>query len=121
MVRRIRKKVERKPKKKKIRKKGSKPDLQKVQDKFQRVKASRDHTVPEDFNPSFEEAKKYKMPFGIFKDQTLDDIAKTDRGLKYLDWAAGEFDESRDVTRMIWAYLDNETIQKDLEQLLTEE
>lgn len=36
---------------------------------------------------TFDEAKTFVMPFGKYKGKTLDEIAKTDEGLLYLDWA----------------------------------
>ena len=57
----------------------------------------------------------YVMPFGKYKGQTLDNIASTDAGLLYLDWAAGEFEEGQRVTEAIWAYLEIESVRRDLD------
>lgn len=33
-----------------------------------------------------------RIPFGKYRGDTLDDIASTDEGLRYLDWLAGQVD-----------------------------
>lgn len=68
---------------------------------------------------SFDEAKAVTMPFGKHKDKTLDDVASTDDGLKYLDWLRGQRgvrDTRLDLA--LAAYLDNPTIQRDLSALI---
>jgi hypothetical protein len=68
-------------------------------------------------------ASQYEVPFGKYKDRTLDDIAQTDAGLLYLDWLRGELDKKcnrtdetlRDALR---AYLDDTTITNELRKLI---
>lgn len=75
--------------------------------------------------PTFKEAAAFELLFGQFKGQKLDDIAKTDRGLQYLDWLRGQMaktvrpDDSGPVTyAYLCAYLDDATIAKDLAELV---
>lgn len=41
---------------------------------------------------TFEDARAFVMPFGKFQGQTLEEIASTPEGLRYLDWAIGRFE-----------------------------
>lgn len=66
---------------------------------------------------TFAIASKYRMPFGKYFGQTLDDIARTDEGLLYLDYLRGERQEKKnnsEVDRMLAAYLNNPSIARDL-------
>lgn len=66
---------------------------------------------------SFKVAAQYRMPFGKYFGQTLDDIAKTDAGLLYLDYIRGERKEKKnnnEVDRMLNAYLSDPGIVRDL-------
>jgi hypothetical protein len=68
---------------------------------------------------TFDQAKAYEMPFGKHKGRTLDDIAKDDDGLRYLDWMRGarEEDGKNDtVDKALRTYLDDPSIQKELEE-----
>jgi uncharacterized protein (DUF3820 family) len=65
----------------------------------------------------FNQAKKYKLPFGKFKGREIDDIATTDNGLKYLDWLYGEVGTGV-VKNMLKIYLENETIAKQLKEII---
>jgi hypothetical protein len=77
--------------------------------------------------PTFKEAAEYQMPFGHYAGQTLDNIAKTDRGLGYLGWLRDERAKqtkdrtpsanARETTQMLAAYLDDPVIAKDLAAL----
>lgn len=58
----------------------------------------------------------YPMPFGKYKGMTLDQIAATNEGLLYLDWAADEFDGR--AGEAISEYLSDPTIQQELRRLL---
>jgi hypothetical protein len=67
---------------------------------------------------TFEAAKDFEMPFGKHKGRTLDDIAKDDDGLRYLDWMRGVREEdgkNNDVDKALRAYLDDPSIQKEME------
>lgn len=70
---------------------------------------------------TFKEAQQFVMPFGKYKRMTLDDIAKTDEGLKYLDWLSGN-DWLRDpALSAVKAYLADPDIGQELRQILEEE
>lgn len=66
----------------------------------------------------FAEARVYVMPFGMFKDRQLDDIATTDRGLLWLDWARGACALDYHTRNAVCSYLNDPTIAKDLAELL---
>lgn len=76
---------------------------------------------------TFEEATNFSMPFGEYRGQGIDHIAKTDAGLRYLDWLRGEMDKPQPdrgrgigpgaVHRALAAYLDDPSIQHDLRAL----
>lgn len=77
--------------------------------------------------PTFKEAAAYEMPIGYYKGQTLDHIAKTERGLAYLGWLRDERSKQakdrtpsanmRETNNMLAAYLDDPVIAKDLAAL----
>ncbi len=71
-------------------------------------------------NFKFNQAKKYVMPFGKHKGETIDSIASTDEGLKYLDWLYGEVTTSSvpQLRVMLKIYLEDETIAKELKKLI---
>jgi len=71
---------------------------------------------------TFHEAANTVMPKGKFKGQSVGNIAKTDDGLKYLDWAIGAkpfiglgFDE---IYEAIEIYLSDPAISDDLERIV---
>lgn len=71
---------------------------------------------------SFADAATFKMPFGQYKGQMLDEIASTDAGLRYLDYMLGELDDERrqgDVYQALLIYLSDESIAKDVAELNT--
>jgi len=62
--------------------------------------------------------RNFRMPFGKYKGKTLDNIAHTDEGLLYLDWLRGQdIFEHKALEEALEAYLSNEAIQKELEDL----
>jgi hypothetical protein len=77
--------------------------------------------------PTFKEAAVYEMPIGHYAGQTLDHIAKTDRGLGYLGLLRDERAKPtkgrtpsanmRETNQMLAAYLDDPIIAKDLRAL----
>jgi uncharacterized protein (DUF3820 family) len=69
---------------------------------------------------TFAESKKFIMPFGKYKGCKLDFIAKTDEGLRYLDWFYGEKGlprEHPDVFEAIDAYMKDPTIAKEVDRV----
>ena len=70
------------------------------------------------FKISFEEAKAYRMNYGKFKGMSLDDIAKTNEGLLYLDWAVGEI--NGEALKYIAAYVSHPMIKREIEEALDE-
>ena len=62
------------------------------------------------------------MPFGKYRGVTIPVIAETDSGLKYLDWIRSklECDPKRrvDLYNAICAFLDDPSIQEELEDLI---
>jgi len=82
---------------------------------------------------TFEEAGKTELHFGAFRGQTIDEIAKTDRGLLYLDWLFGERategaavyireTKSREmcVTKALETYLSDATIRGEIQRAMEE-
>lgn len=64
----------------------------------------------------FAEAKHVKMTFGQHKDQTIDEIAKSDAGLAYLDWVRSiAYGRIKDA---IEAYPKDPAIDMELHEIL---
>ena len=67
---------------------------------------------------TFKEAQEYRIPFGKYQGEALDDIASTEDGLKYLEFIRTELQiksaASRDV---IETYLSDPTIRSELERI----
>lgn len=66
----------------------------------------------------FDEAKRQIVFFGKYTGKTIDKIAETDEGLKYLDWIVGQdwlYDGTREAIKV---YLADDTIKSELEKLL---
>jgi len=59
----------------------------------------------------------YRMEFGKYKGKTLNEIAESDEGLKYLDWLVGERPDLFDLK----LFLGQPTIKRELEALLDDE
>lgn len=57
------------------------------------------------------------MPFGKHKGRSLDQIAQTDDGLRYLDWARGAFDPG-DELLAIERYLSDPVMEREVEAAL---
>jgi hypothetical protein len=68
----------------------------------------------------FDYAKNYRLRFGPknYVGRTLDEIARQDDGLKYLDQLLGQDWVFQDTKDIIKAYLGSEAIKRDLESLL---
>lgn len=69
---------------------------------------------------TFETARNYKMQFGKHQGETLDEIAASDEGLKYLDWLAGSPNLRDYVRTALVVYLADPSIKKELETLLAQ-
>ncbi len=66
---------------------------------------------------TFAAAQQYVMPFGQYKGQTLDHIASTDTGLRYLDWFAEECYHIETMNALS-TYLSDPSIKKELDHLM---
>lgn len=65
---------------------------------------------------NFKWAKDFKLRFGKYEDKSIDEVAKTDEGLRYLDWL---MDRAFGSTRIaVKIYLKDEVIQKELNRVL---
>lgn len=64
---------------------------------------------------TFDQASGTVLPFGKYKDQTLDEIATTDDGLLYLDWLVGKSWLFKDLKEAIDDYLTEGSVARDLE------
>lgn len=80
---------------------------------------------------TFEEAGKTELLFGVYRGQTIDEIAKTDRGLLYLDWLFGERategtagyireikSQEMCVTKALETYLSDATIRGEIQRAM---
>jgi hypothetical protein len=73
-----------------------------------------------DFDGLMEEppAEDAVIPFGKYAGKTLGQVAATDEGLLYLDWAAGEWKGGfGDVVRH---FMDDDVLREEVERLLEE-
>jgi uncharacterized protein (DUF3820 family) len=62
----------------------------------------------------FSEAKEVRMPFGKYIGKTLDDIAITDEGLKYIDWLSDQDWLRGSIKEAVAVYVKDATIAKDI-------
>ncbi len=69
---------------------------------------------------TFDQACKYRMPDGKHCGKALDDIARDDDGLLYLDWMRGQDWCRGERKEAIDTYLNHSSIASDLEQLIGE-
>ena len=72
---------------------------------------------------NFREAKTCTLRFGMYEGNTLDQIAETSRGLKYLDWLREQQERDEggqypETYASICCYLDDPTIARALESAL---
>lgn len=65
---------------------------------------------------TFAEAKEVRLPFGKYCGVSLDDVAKTDEGLKYLDWLRGRELFGR-IKAALDIYLGDPGIKREVEGL----
>lgn len=69
-------------------------------------------------SPQFKAAQSFVIKFGKYKGVTLDDIASTDEGLKYLDWLNGQTWLNDPLKKHVVNYLSDPSIRKELDALL---
>lgn len=63
---------------------------------------------------TFREAQSFRMPFGKHKGRTLDEIARSDEGLRYLDFMYGDMEKPSPTMTALAAYLGDAAIQREL-------
>jgi len=62
-------------------------------------------------------ASRFKLTFGKYKGQTIDNVAETDEGLLYLDWLHDQTQPS-ELKQALTTYLTDPAIARDLEDLV---
>jgi uncharacterized protein (DUF3820 family) len=63
---------------------------------------------------------KYVMPLGKYSGRTLDEIAATDKGLRYLDWMIGQEWVRDPLKANLKEYLALSAIARDLDRITEE-
>lgn len=66
-------------------------------------------------------ARDFKLTFGKHAGKTLDEVATLDSGLLYLDWLRGEKVRHIPTRMAVATYLADETIKKDLAELMKDD
>lgn len=69
---------------------------------------------------SFIAAQKCTIPFGKFKDKTLDEVASSDEGLRYLDWLRGQKTYGYFGT-CLEVYMSDPTIKREVERVIEDQ
>ena len=69
-------------------------------------------------SPQFKAAQQCVIPFGTYTGETIDKIAESDDGLKYLDWLRGQAWLKDPLKTHVLNYLNDPTIKKELEKIL---
>jgi uncharacterized protein (DUF3820 family) len=77
---------------------------------------------------AFRAAAAHVLPFGKYSGKTIDKIAETDEGLRWLDWLRGEIETGRlhagneqmqtEIRKALRDYLDDPAIAGDLAKLV---
>lgn len=70
---------------------------------------------------TFGEAKRHRLSFGKYSGLTLDVVAETDAGLKYLDWLTETKHTEQGLDEALEVYLSDPTIASDLGKILAGE
>lgn len=60
----------------------------------------------------------YRMAFGKYEGKSLDEIASTKEGLRWLDWAAEAFDPTSSAGAAINMYVTDPQVQREIEEAL---
>jgi hypothetical protein len=68
---------------------------------------------------TFAKVAQMVLGFGPYEGKTLDEIASTDRGLRYLDNLRGKTSNSGAVARALETYLSDPVIAKDLNDTIS--
>lgn len=71
--------------------------------------------------PTVDEASGVCLPFGKHRGESIEDIARDDEGLKYLDWLVGQTWVRTDLKDALEVFLGQEVIQRELSDLLENE
>lgn len=66
----------------------------------------------------FDAAKDWRLKFGKFKGQTLNQAAESDEGLRWLDWALTLDDLHDDFREALTSFLRYEVVARDVETAL---
>lgn len=66
---------------------------------------------------TFAEAGNAILPFGKHQGESVDEAARTDDGLRYLDWLSGQNLYGK-IREALDAYLSDPSIARELEQIL---
>ena len=67
---------------------------------------------------TFAEAANATIPFGKHLGSRIDDVAKTDDGLRYLDWMRTCNIRSRRFSLALTTYMEDESIQRELAEAM---
>lgn len=68
---------------------------------------------------TFAQARDFVMPYGAHKGKTVDKVAETDAGLRYLDWLFGEIENDDSVVRdALGVYLADPAIAADVAKVV---
>jgi predicted alpha/beta hydrolase len=66
----------------------------------------------------FATAAAYVIRFGKYRGKTVDEIASSNGGLRYLDWMRGALHLDFHTANAVCSYLEDPTIAKDLAELV---
>jgi uncharacterized protein (DUF3820 family) len=66
----------------------------------------------------FKAAKRHVLRFGKYQGKSLDEIATSDDGLRYLDWLRGQSFVGGVTASWLRIYLDDPSISRDLNRLV---
>jgi len=67
---------------------------------------------------TFKEAKNFLMPIGIYAGKTIDKIAETNEGLKYLDWMREQNWIFGNLKIALDIYLKDPVIKSELDKII---